>query len=112
MERAITNAMMCFELRATALHLRLHRNEGFSLNRSREINNPHKFLLELNGPTSPSFGAATPTIELTSSLEAATSTTSQIQEIGDLLYHKSSQTHSYNQVGVDEALRLCGEKSL
>ena len=34
---------------------------------------------------SPSLGTATPTIELFSSLEAATSTTTQIQEIGDLL---------------------------
>ena len=80
MERAITNARMCFELQATALCLRLHHNEGFSLNRSREINNPYKFLQELNGPTSPSFGVATPTIKLTSSLEAATSTTLRIQE--------------------------------
>ena len=96
---------MCFEVRATALCLRLHYNERFLLNLSHEIANPYKFTQELNGPASPSLGAATPTIELTSSLGTATSATSQIQESGDLLLdHKSSQTQSYNQVGVDEAL--------
>jgi len=37
----------------------------------------YKFSLELYGLTSPSLGAVTPTMELTISLEAATSTTSQ-----------------------------------
>jgi len=76
-----------------------------SQNRSHEIANPYKFRHELNGPASPSFGAATPTIKLSSSLEAATSTTSQIQKSGDFfLDHKSLKTQSYNQVGLVEAL--------
>jgi len=79
--------------------------QEFSLNRSCEIANPYEFPQELNGPASPSLGAVTPTIELSSSLETATSITSQIQEIGDLLLdHKSSQTQSYNHLRVDKAL--------
>ena len=94
-----------FLVRATALRLRLHHNEEFPLNQSREVTNPYKFPQDLNGPTSSPLGSATPTIELSISLEAATSTTSQIQESGDLLLdHKNSQTQSYNQVGVNEAL--------
>jgi len=67
--------------------------KNFHYYQFREITNSYKFPRELNRPASPSLGIATPTIEHASSLEAAISITSQIQESGDLLLdHKCSQT--------------------
>ena len=66
----------------------------------------YKFSLELYGLTSPFLGAATPTIELTSSHEAATSTSSQLNKNGDLLLiTNGTQAKSYNQ---DEEVKLFG----
>ena len=56
--------------------------------------------------TGPSLGTATPTMELTSSLEAAISTTSQLKKNVDLLLiTNGSQVQSYNQ---DEEVKLFG----
>ena len=73
----------------------------------------YKFSLELYGLISPSLGATTPTVELTSSLEAATSTTSQLKKNGDLFFiTNDSQVQSYNQNEEVKFLGLCGENSL
>ena len=66
----------------------------------------YRFSLELYGLTSSSLGAATLTMVLTSSLEAATSITSQLKRNGDLLLITNGlQVKSYNQ---DEEVKFFG----
>jgi len=94
---------MYFKVQVTALRPRLHRNWGFPLNWSRKITNPYKFPQELNRPASLSLGTVTRTIELTSSLEAATSITSQMQEIGDLFFITK---FTHNPITMLESMKL------
>jgi len=71
---------ICFEVRATALRPRLQHDEGFPLCLIL-LDRQYKFSLELFGYTCRLSRYRNTNLELTSSLEAATSTTSQFEEM-------------------------------
>ena len=72
----------------------------------------YKFSLELFGHTCPLSRCRNTNLDLTSSLEVATSTTSQSKKTVIKLDHKdSSQTQPYNQDEEVKHLKLCSANS-